>query len=79
MIPNDQYVYGVFKSLWENMGGTITGTVGKTSNQWRKTFYVATSKPLSEIITYINKYSNNVMARQLLLTIGKEKLSVTMA
>ena len=74
MVPNDQYIYGVFKSLWENMGGTITGTVGKTSINGKKPFYVATSKPLSEIITYINKYSNNVMARQLLLTVGKEKL-----
>ncbi len=74
MIPNDQYVYGVFKSLWENMGGTITGTVGKTRINEEKPFHVATSKPLGEIITYINKYSNNVMARQLLLTLGKEKL-----
>ena len=74
MIPNDQYVYGVFKSLWEDMGGTITGIVGKTRINGEKPFYVATSRPLSEIITYINKYSNNVMARQLLLTIGKEKL-----
>ena len=74
MIPNDQYVYGVFKSLWEGMGGTITGTVRKIRINGEKPFYVATSRPLSEIITYINKYSNNVMARQLLLTIGKEKL-----
>jgi len=74
MIPNDQYVYGVFKSLWEDMGGTITGKVGKTRINGEKPFYVATSRPLSEIIIYINKYSNNVMARQLLLTIGKEKL-----
>jgi D-alanyl-D-alanine carboxypeptidase/D-alanyl-D-alanine-endopeptidase (penicillin-binding protein 4) len=75
MIPNDQYVFGVFKSLWENMGGTITGTVGKTKINGEKPFYVATSRPLSEIVTYINKYSNNVMARQLLLTLGKEKLA----
>ncbi len=72
IMPNDQYVFGVFKSLWENMGGTITGTVGKTRINGEKPFYVATSRPLTEIITYINKYSNNVMARQLLLTIGKE-------
>jgi len=67
IMPNDQYVFGVFKSLWENMG-----TVGKTRINGEKPFYVATSRPLTEIITYINKYSNNVMARQLLLTIGKE-------
>ena len=73
VISNEQNVYGVFKSLWENMGGTITGTVGKTTVNGDKPFYVEPSKPLSEIITYINKHSNNVMARQLLLTIGKEK------
>ena len=74
LIPHDQYVYGVVKSLWQNMGGTITGTVRKTRISGKQPFYVATSKPLSEIITYINKHSNNVMARQLLLTMGKEKL-----
>lgn len=74
IIPNDQYIYGVFKSLWENMGGTIAGTLGKTRIKGKKPFYVATSKPLSGIITSINKYSNNVMARQLLLTLGKDKL-----
>ena len=73
VISNEQYVYGVFKSLWENMGGTITGTVGKTTVNGDKPFYAEPSRPLSEIITYINKHSNNVMARQLLLTIGKEK------
>jgi len=74
ILPNDQYLFGVFKSLWESMGGTITGTFGKTSINGTKPIYIVPSKPLSEIITYINKYSNNVMARQLLLTIGKEKL-----
>ena len=73
VISNEQYVYGVFKSLWENMGGTISGTVDKTTVSGKKPFYVAPSKPMSEIITYINKYSNNVMARQLLLTLAKEK------
>jgi serine-type D-Ala-D-Ala carboxypeptidase/endopeptidase (penicillin-binding protein 4) len=73
VISNEQYVYGVFKSLWENMGGTISGTVGKTTVSGKKAFYVAPSKPLSEILMNINKYSNNVMARQLLLTLAKEK------
>lgn len=73
VMSDDQYVYGVFKSFWENLGGSISGTVGKTSVKTAKEFYVAKSRPLSEIITYINKYSNNVMARQLLLTLAKEK------
>lgn len=72
IIPPDQYVYGVFKSLWEEMGGSISGTyrTGTTSLP-DKPFYLHISRPLTEIITSINKHSNNVMARQLLLTIGQ--------
>lgn len=74
IIPSDQYVYGVFKSLWEEMGGTIdggyrTGAAGLPD----KPFYLEVSNPLSDIIISINKFSNNVMARQLLLTIGQIK------
>ena len=78
VLTDEQYIYGVFKSLWESMGGSLSGTMLTLDSQHnpKKPFHVATSKPLSEIITYINKHSNNVMARQLLLTIGKEKQSV---
>jgi serine-type D-Ala-D-Ala carboxypeptidase/endopeptidase (penicillin-binding protein 4) len=77
VLANDEYIYGVFKALWQDMDGTINGSIGKASINGDKPFYVVPSKPLSEIITYINKYSNNVMVRQLLLTIGKEKLDTT--
>jgi D-alanyl-D-alanine carboxypeptidase/D-alanyl-D-alanine-endopeptidase (penicillin-binding protein 4) len=72
VLPNGDYVFGVFKALWENMGGTINGKYGETSIDDNNPFYIVPSKPLREVITYINKYSNNVMTRQLLLTIGKE-------
>ncbi len=70
---NTDFAYGVFRALWENMGGTITGTV-KNGLIPKKAALIHqhTSKPLREIIQYINKHSNNVMARQLMLTIGKE-------
>ena len=72
IIQNDQYVYGVFKAMWEEMGGTITGGFSHgVVNPNSQTFYMEPSKPLHEIIAAINKYSNNVMARQLLLTIGQ--------
>ena len=74
IMPNDQYIFGVFKSLWEEMGGTISGTYGKVSVNGSKPIYIVPSRPLSDIITLINKFSNNVMARQLLLTIGQEEL-----
>lgn len=70
---NSAFTLGVFKSLWQTMGGSINGTVkhgivGQNAN----VIHVHHSKPLREIIQYINKFSNNVMARQLLLTIAKE-------
>ena len=76
VLTNDDYIFGVFKSLWEGMGGTISGKLGKTSIGASSPFYTVPSKPLREIIVHINKLSNNVMARQLLLTIGKEKFAV---
>lgn len=70
---NSQFLFGVFKSLWEEMGGSISGQgrTGKTPAN-AKILHKQFSRPLHDIIDYINKHSNNVMARQLLLTIGKE-------
>ncbi len=72
--PIDQYIYGVFKALWQEMGGTISGTYRNASLSLPdRPFYLQVSHPLTEVITDINKYSNNLMARQLLLTIGQIK------
>ena len=72
IIHNDQYVYGVFKAMWQELGGAITGSYSHgVVNNTSRAFYAEPSRPLHEIIAYINKYSNNVMARQLLLTIGQ--------
>ena len=71
--PNEQYIYGLFKSLWQEMGGVISGNVGSIENYQGKPFHKVSSRPLSQMITYINKHSNNVMARQLFLTIGKQQ------
>lgn len=70
---NSLFTFGVFKSLWESMGGSISGEVKHgIVNQNSKPIHTHHSQPLSDIIQYINKFSNNVMARQLMLTIGKE-------
>jgi D-alanyl-D-alanine carboxypeptidase/D-alanyl-D-alanine-endopeptidase (penicillin-binding protein 4) len=65
------YVFGVFKSLWSEMGGSISGGVrlGKVPAGARR-FFRTTSRPLAEQIRGINKFSNNVMTRQLFLTLG---------
>ncbi|RJG05298.1 D-alanyl-D-alanine carboxypeptidase/D-alanyl-D-alanine-endopeptidase [Noviherbaspirillum cavernae] len=72
-----QYFGGVFRRIWAELGGTLTGEVrsgivpptARLVTEWQ-------SPPLSEIIRDINKYSNNVMARQLLLTIGNQALQL---
>jgi D-alanyl-D-alanine carboxypeptidase/D-alanyl-D-alanine-endopeptidase (penicillin-binding protein 4) len=67
------YAYGLFRTLWEESGGTLSGGM-KTgvAPQDSEPFFSAESPPLSDVITYINKFSNNVMARQLFLTLGAE-------
>jgi D-alanyl-D-alanine carboxypeptidase/D-alanyl-D-alanine-endopeptidase (penicillin-binding protein 4) len=71
------FAYGVFKSFWEESGGVLTGgwRLG-TAPADAEAFYSVESPPLSDVITYINKFSNNVMARQLFLTLGAELDSV---
>ncbi len=68
-----QYAQGVFRALWEGSGGTWRGRArdGVTPADARR-IAVHESRPLAEVIRDINKFSNNVMARQLFLTIGAE-------
>lgn len=64
----------LFRMLWRELGGTFTGKVraGKVPTG---AVLLATheSSPLTEAIRHINKRSNNVMARTLLLTLGAER------
>ena len=68
------FAYGVFKSTWEKMGGVLQGAlrVGRVP-ETLDSFVSVASPPLSEVIRSINKWSNNVMARHLLLTLGAER------
>jgi serine-type D-Ala-D-Ala carboxypeptidase/endopeptidase (penicillin-binding protein 4) len=72
-LPNRDYTYGVFKALWEDFGGTLNGAARlDRTPPGAHLFLEAESRPLSDVITGINKFSNNIMARQLLLTIGRQ-------
>jgi D-alanyl-D-alanine carboxypeptidase/D-alanyl-D-alanine-endopeptidase (penicillin-binding protein 4) len=68
-----QYAQGLFRSLWETSGGTWGGRArdGVAPADARR-IAQHESRPLAEVIRDINKFSNNVMARQLFLTIGAE-------
>jgi D-alanyl-D-alanine carboxypeptidase/D-alanyl-D-alanine-endopeptidase (penicillin-binding protein 4) len=69
------YAYGLFRALWEEQGGAIGGRlrVGQVP-PGRKPAVRFESLPLAEVIRPVNKYSNNVMTRQIYLTLGAERL-----
>ena len=71
VMPHTRYVAAVFNAIWQELGGTLKGNTreGPVSKS-AQLFTTHYSAPLSEIIRDINKYSNNVMARQLFLTLG---------
>ena len=73
VLTHETYAFGAFKSIWQQLGGSIAGQVRTTmAPATDKPFLVRHSKSLSEVIKLINKFSNNVMSRQLLLTLGAE-------
>jgi D-alanyl-D-alanine carboxypeptidase/D-alanyl-D-alanine-endopeptidase (penicillin-binding protein 4) len=73
------YSVRAIQGLWREMGGKLSGTVregrlpqlaGAASKSTLEPAFEISSAPLAEIIRDINKYSNNVMAQQLFLTLG---------
>jgi len=70
--PED-YVESMIRQLWTEMGGSWRGSLRIGSVQpTSRLLYAHESEPLSEIVRDINKFSNNVMARQLFLTLAAE-------
>ncbi len=68
------YILGLFHSLWAELGGRFEGGVREgTVPAEANLYYTAWSPPLGDVIRSVNKFSNNVMARQLLLTLGAEQ------
>jgi len=72
-LQHDTYAFGLFKSLWKEVGGELKGGLGKTVVPADATpALVWQSRPLGEVIRSINKNSNNVMTRELVYTLGAE-------
>lgn len=71
VIPSDQYAAYVLPTLWRRAGGTLDGTVrhGRVADTARRLF-AHPSRSLAEVVRATNKFSNNMMARHLLLTLG---------
>ena len=77
VLSHPQYIDGVFRQLWRELGGSLTGGVREAVLPADARLLAGIeSPPLTEAIRDINKFSNNVMARQLFLTLGAQPLSV---
>ncbi len=67
------YAPRVMQALWLAAGGGLTGQVRYGTRAASARLLLETpSLPLSEVIKDINKFSNNVMAQQLYLTLSSE-------
>lgn len=70
------YAYGLFVQLWQEVGGEFSGNLKELvvpADTIPPPFVSHDSPPLSDIITSINKYSNNMMTRHLLLSLGLQR------
>jgi serine-type D-Ala-D-Ala carboxypeptidase/endopeptidase (penicillin-binding protein 4) len=73
--PQATYVHGVFKALWEELGGLIHGGVREgPAPADAKPFATHESPTAAEVVRDMNKFSNNVMARNVFLTLSAEVL-----
>ena len=72
-----EYAYGTFRQLWEQQGGVIGGGLRRAPTPpAAKQLLSQESLSLGEIARVTNKYSSNVMARTLVLTLAAEKGTV---
>jgi D-alanyl-D-alanine carboxypeptidase/D-alanyl-D-alanine-endopeptidase (penicillin-binding protein 4) len=60
----------VIAGLWREMGGKLQGRVREGQAPTSPPLLSINSPAMSEVVRDINKYSNNVMAQQLFLTLG---------
>jgi D-alanyl-D-alanine carboxypeptidase/D-alanyl-D-alanine-endopeptidase (penicillin-binding protein 4) len=73
LLTHRDYVHGVFRQLWEEMGGTLRGRVRDgTAPAGARAFATYESPAAAEVVRDMNKHSNNVMARQVFLTLSAE-------
>jgi serine-type D-Ala-D-Ala carboxypeptidase/endopeptidase (penicillin-binding protein 4) len=76
ILPQDEYFFAVFSGLWRELGGTLQGKLrAGAAPVDQAPFARYVSPPLSEVIRDINKFSNNIMARQLFLTLGTAEIA----
>jgi len=78
VIDNSRYFYEAFKYLWVQNGGVFSGGYWVNDNERLEGKLLAShlSRPLGVLIRDMNKYSLNLMARNLMLTVMAEDLKM---
>lgn len=73
VMSDTQYAFFTFKKIWQQLGGQFLGGLAMAATSPNASLVTAGwSPPLDVVVRDINKWSNNVMARQLMLTVGLE-------
>jgi D-alanyl-D-alanine carboxypeptidase/D-alanyl-D-alanine-endopeptidase (penicillin-binding protein 4) len=73
LLEANDHVGGLFRQLWTEIDGVWNGTAREgTASPGARLFHTHESPVLAEVVRDMNKFSNNVIARQIFLTIGAE-------
>ena len=71
LLDHPHYVHAIFTSAFRDAGGQFVGALKQRRvPPYAQPFATLESPPLYDIVRDVNKLSNNVMARQIFLTIG---------
>lgn len=74
----ERFAAKAIEGMWRELGGKLTGSAhdGIVPQGLQPAFQLE-SPALSEVVRDINKYSNNIMAQHVLLTLGMQRTGVT--
>jgi serine-type D-Ala-D-Ala carboxypeptidase/endopeptidase (penicillin-binding protein 4) len=71
------YAFGTFVTLWRELGGEFDGRLRIEPTPTDAQIYLNfDSLTLGEVVRLTNKFSSNLMARHLLLTLGEDRFGV---
>lgn len=72
VLDHRDFIHGFFKAAWRRAGGRFEGRTRIASGAARAPVWLRWDSPrtLLDVVQDINKFSNNVMTRQLLLTLA---------
>lgn len=75
MSTPEEHVFNAFRDVWKSQGGVFNGKLQVGQVQTTDVLlHTHESRTLGEQIRFVNKWSNNVMARNMFLTVGAQTL-----